>query len=261
MASASFTAAASLGACAIQPKHDDKAHIILVHGAWHGAWCWHKVIPLLRQSGHLVTAVDLPGRYSDPKKMAAIQATDYVNTVGEVIDTTNRPIVLVGHSLGGATISLVAEKYPDRVRRLIYLTAFLVPNGQTVGAVAASDKASRIRESVRRDAATNTSTVIPEAARDLFYGDCTDDDVRMAIRLLSPEPAQMNAAVMRLSTNAFEKVERVYVECIRDNAISIDKQREMRAKLPCRHVVTLDASHSPFISHPVEIAKIIAQFA
>ena len=68
---------AALGGCATAGVAPDRGHFVLVHGAWHGAWCWTKPVPLLREQGHLVTAVDPPGRWQSPAQMAGIRAADY----------------------------------------------------------------------------------------------------------------------------------------------------------------------------------------
>lgn len=186
--------------------------------------------PFARQ-GHLVAAVDVPGRWARPDVAAATTPSDFVESVGQVLRASPAPVVLVGHSLGGATISLAAEAYPDRVARPVYVSAFLVPSGQTVGAIAMSDKGALIPTSVRRDAATRTSTVIHEKAKELFYADCSDDDVDAALRLLCAEPATMTAARMSLSSDRSGRVHRTYVECLQDRAISIETQRSMAVLL------------------------------
>lgn len=256
---AAAVAALTLGGCATRGA--DRVHYVLVHGAWHGAWCWSKLVPLLREQGHLVTAVDLPGRWQAPGQLTAIRAADFAATVGQVVQASPFPVVLVGHSLGGATISLAAEQHPERIRRLVYLAAFLVPPGQSVGALAMGDKASRIPKAVRRDAATGVSVIAPEFAREVFYHDCSDDDVRMAVQLLSPEPPAMGGARLQLTPERYGGVERVYVECLQDRAISIGAQRSMQAAMPCRQVVTMDTSHSPFLSRPGELANVLSGLA
>jgi pimeloyl-ACP methyl ester carboxylesterase len=236
-------------------------HFVLVHGAWHGAWCWSKLVPLLRAQGHLVTAVDLPGRWARPETTMSLTPADFVETVGQVVRTSPLPVTLVGHSLGGATISLAAEQYADRIANLVYVAAFLVPSGQSVGTIAMADKGTLIPKAVRRDAATRTSTVIPERAKELFYKDCADDDVRAALQLLCPEPSTMSAARLSLTDAKFGRIKRYYVECLNDRAISLETQRTMQTALPCRKVFTIDSSHSPFMSRPEELASILARIA
>lgn len=262
LASGAVAAAAAVAGCAAPtPARPGQVHFVLVHGAWHGAWCWTKLVPLLRAQGHLVTAVDLPGRWQAPAAMAALRPADFADAVGQVVRASPLPVVLVGHSLGGATISLAAQADPDRIRRLVYLTAFLVPPGQAAGTLAMSDKDALIRKAVRRDAATGISSIAPEAAREVFYQDCSDDDVRMALQLLCPEPPTIGGARLQLTPERYGRVERVYVECLQDRAISIGAQRAMQAAMPCKRVVTMDTSHSPFLSRPGDLADVLGGLA
>lgn len=245
--------------CVAGRKSQAKAHFVLVHGAWHGAWCWSKVIPHLRARGHGVTAVDLPGRWRDPKELVALTADDYVNAVEQVLLTVHDPIVLVGHSLGGATISLAAERRPDRVRLLVYLAAFLVPNGQTVRSVADADNRSSVPLLVHRE--MGVSYINHDLANEVLYHDCGEADTQVAHKLLCPEPSTVMLAPIKVTPERFGRVDRAYVECLQDRAISIDAQRAMQAAQPCRQVMTMDASHSPFLSQPSEVADILVRLS
>ena len=233
-----------------------KEHYVLVHGSWHGAWCWNKVVPLLQAQGHRVTAIDLPGRGGDPEQLARLTPADYVASVTRVLDTTER-VVLVGHSLGGGTISLAAEARPEKIKTLVYLTAFLVPAGRSMGSIASSDTQSGIPKVVRRNAATGVSHLDPVFVREVFYHDCSDDDVASATRLVTAESGAMGRAPIQVSNERFGGIERVYVECLQDRAISLPVQRSMQAALPCRRVYSLDTSHSPFFSDPVSLTRVL----
>lgn len=253
--------AMTIAGCAVHETRKERAHFVLVHGAWHGAWCWNKVIPLLREHGHQVTAVDLPGRWSAPSAMSTIKPEDYAHVVEQVVRNSDRPVVLVGHSLGGATVSMAAELCANHIRRTVYLCAFMVPNGESVASILSKDQGTLIPRAVVRDAATNTSTVNPAFAREVFYEDCSDEDVRIALQLLSPEPGVMNRHQLKLSSKAYGKVDRAYIECTLDRAISIQAQRAMQAASPCSRVITLQASHSPFFSKPVEVTNALLELA
>jgi len=103
---------------------------VLIHGAWHGAWCWKKIIPLLEKEGHKVEAPDLPGHGSHIVPIAEISLQLYVNHVCKVIDSQTEPVILVGHSLGGCAISQAAEKRTEKIKTLVYLSAFLLLNDE-----------------------------------------------------------------------------------------------------------------------------------
>jgi pimeloyl-ACP methyl ester carboxylesterase len=95
----------------------------LVHGAWHGAWCWERLTPLLQRAGHAVVAMDLP---IDDN---SVSFDAYADVVCAALDGCNDDIVLVGHSYGGHTIPLVAARRP--VRHLVYLCAYIPDIGRS----------------------------------------------------------------------------------------------------------------------------------
>ena len=107
------------------------ANYVLVHGSGHGAWCWQRIVPLLEAKGHNVAAVDLPGNGHDDTPLADVTLETYAEHVCGVLDSLDGPAVLVGHSLGGISISRAAELRPYKVAVLVYLTAVLIPDGAT----------------------------------------------------------------------------------------------------------------------------------
>ena len=117
---------------------------VLVHGAWHGGWCWYKVAALLRQKGHTVLAPDLPAHGRDQTPINAVSMQSYAQRVVDVMRTANEPVILVGHSMGGFVISAAAEQQPQTVAKLVYLAAFLLDDGQTFGDAAVRDAGSTV---------------------------------------------------------------------------------------------------------------------
>jgi pimeloyl-ACP methyl ester carboxylesterase len=243
----------ALGACATTPGA--REHFVLVHGQWHDAWCWNKVVPLLTAQGHRVTAIDLPGRGGSPEELAKLTSADYVAAVTRVLDAAPEPVVLVGHSLGGGTISLAGEARPDKIKRLIYLTAFLVPPGKTMGSIAVADAQAMTSKAVQRDPATGVSRIDPAFAREVFYQDCSEADAAKAIRHLTAESPVMGRTPIQVTPERYGRLDRVYIECLQDRAISIATQRSMVAAMPCRRVHTLDTGHSPFLSNPSGVVR------
>src|SRR5690348_12061426 len=106
---------------------------VLIHGAWHGGWCWQRVTPLLEAAGHRVWAPDLPGLGSDRTPLEQVTLDTWRDFVCKHLERAGEPAILVGHSRGGVVISAVAEAMPEKIARLAYLAAFLVPDGKTLG--------------------------------------------------------------------------------------------------------------------------------
>jgi pimeloyl-ACP methyl ester carboxylesterase len=219
------------------------AKLVLVHGAWHGPWCFERVIPLLRAAGHEVAAPDLP--------VAARAMADWVAPVLEAIGTG--PAVLLGHSRGGAVISAVAEAAPEKLSRLIYLSGFLLRRGQSVLAAAQED----ILLPIVMDQESRACTLVAADAAARFYTGCSAEDVAFALARLRPEPLFGLTAPLRVTPERFGIVPRDYIECTRDQVISLAAQRRMQAAWPVQGVRTLDTGHSPFLSDPETLAAAV----
>ena len=125
---------------------------VLVHGAAHGSWCWDKVVPLLEAPGHEAIAVDLPGNtygeFDIPHNVITLDT--YAQHVCKVLDQINEPVVLVGHSLAGLTITQTAEYRPEKIKTLVYLTAVLIASGESFIPVESRDPES-MRKALNRE--------------------------------------------------------------------------------------------------------------
>jgi len=226
---------------------------LLIHGAWHGAWCWYKVVPRLEKLGHRVIAPDLPCLGRDKAPANRISLSLWRDFVCDILDAEPEPVILVGHSRAGIVISEVAEHWPDKIRTLVYLTAFLPRNGESLFDLAAQAVGSEVAPNMVMSADSSTSTVRDDAIRSGFYGECPDEDVALARMLLQPEPTLPLSTPVRISEQNYGRVPRVYIECLRDRAITPPLQKQMYAAMPCRRVLSIDTDHSPFFSRPDEL--------
>jgi pimeloyl-ACP methyl ester carboxylesterase len=225
---------------------------LLIHGAWHGGWCWHKVVPRLEKLGHRVLAPDLPSLGRDKTPVNRVSLPLWRDFVCELIDAQREPVILVGHSRGGIVVSEVAEHRPDRIRTLVYLTAFLPRDGESLFDLAAHATDSQVPPSMVMSEDKSSSIVRDEAIRSAFYGECSDDDVALARACLQPEPTLPLATPVHLTEANFGRVPRVYIQCLRDRAVTPAFAKQMIAASPCERVLTIDTDHSPFFSRPDE---------
>ncbi len=232
---------------------------VLVHGAWHGGWCWHRIVERLEAMGHRAVAPDMPGHGDDDTPIESVTLDDIVDRVCETIDIQDEKVVLVGHSYGGAMITQAAERRADRIKSLVYLTAFLLDDGQTVMDLAREDGANKLNGKVDISEGEVTASVQPHAIRECFYGECSDADVAFATERLRPEAVAGLRTPMRTSAAKFGRLPRTYIECLRDNAISLAMQRRLHAALPCQRVFRLDTDHSPFFSAPDALTEALGR--
>lgn len=228
---------------------------VLVHGAWHGSWCWSKVAPLLHAKGHTVFTPDLPGHYRSAVPCADITLETYVDSISNLIVSKNHRVILVGHSMAGVVISQVAENVPDRMEKLVYLSAFMPEaNGSLVQEEAKAKLPSVVKEITIDDQNNEITLKLSPRIAELFYGDCSVEDQGFALRHLQKQPLRPFVDTIFLSKDRFGSVPKVYIECLEDQAIHIEDQRRMHAKIQCE-VLTLRASHSPFFSMPEALVR------
>lgn len=160
---------------------------VLIHGAWHGGWCWYKVIPLLMQAGHRVVTPNLPGRGRDQTPLSDISLSKHVQHICDVLDAQPEPVILVGHSFGGVVTTQDAELHPERIKTLVYLTAFLLRDGETLReALRDATESLLIPNRIPSEDGSYT-TVREEALKEVFYDDCSEADLALARSLLVPE--------------------------------------------------------------------------
>jgi pimeloyl-ACP methyl ester carboxylesterase len=237
-------------------------NIILLHGSWHGAWCWHKVIPHLEQAGHRVHVPDLLAHGRDWRfARGRITLKQMVRQVCELVDSLPEPALIVAHSRGGIVASSVAEMRPQKVNGLVYLAAFMLRDGERVADFFRIDKDSLIPKNIRINKMTLTDSLKEEAYRPALYADCSDADVALARTLLTAEPSLPALTHLRLSPHRYGTVRRHYIELTQDKAVSITLQRKMIAASPCASVSSIDASHSAYFSCPGKLAEVIGSLA
>jgi pimeloyl-ACP methyl ester carboxylesterase len=227
---------------------------VLIHGAWHGAFCWHKVVPLLERAGHVVKAPDLPGHGADPTPRRNVTLKAYVDRVSEILDGCAEPAILVGHSMGGVVITQAGEARPDKIAALVYLAAFLPRNGQSLGDIAGRDSESHVPSGLVVSPDGAEAAFREDAQRAAFYADCSDEDAAHARARLGPQPLEPFAAPVTISEERYGKLPRFYIHCREDRALTIGLQRALVEAVPCR-TFTLATSHSPFYSDPEGLAR------
>jgi len=255
---ATAASAALAGCAAMAPTH--RAPIVLVHGAWHGSWCWDKLTPLLRARGHAVHAVDLHVGAPEQASLAG-----YARTIEQALDAQPAPAILLAHSSGALAASQAAEERPEKVATLAWLSGFVAKSGQAQRELMGADPLQKVsavlmvdfRPGTRIPLQTRIDTAKADAVKLAFYDDCSEADANAAISRLVPEPAAPSVQQLRLTEERFGRVPKAYIHCTRDNAISLPRQRQFAAQWPLKRTLSLDSSHSPFLSMPDQLAQAI----
>ncbi len=219
------------------------ATVVLVHGAWHGPWCFTKVLDGLAARGIDAVAPELP-------LLGGLGAD--AELVAELVAGIDGPVVLLGHSYGGQVISAAAADATN-VAHLVYLCALMLDEDEKLQDVMGGGP--NAYDAVKRDG--DHRVVIPELAPATFYGDCSQSDIDLALRSCRPMPASPPPGPG--GAPAWKSIPSTYVVCEQDKAIPPDSQRHL-----ARHatdVVTWDVSHSPFFSRPDLMVDLLADLA
>ena len=236
------------------------ATFLLVHGACTGGWCWEKVVPLLEAAGHKACAPDLPGLGDDQTPPANVTLADNVDKLARILDKMEEQVILVGHSLGGVTISQLAEARRRKIKALVYVCALLPTSGKSGRDMTSLEPDTLFRLSRQVSPDGKTYTFARDKLPSLFYADVSPEDRYKAMQRLRPQPLAISTTPLTLTEERFGSVPRWYIECIHDNAIRIALQRTMAKKTPCK-VLRLECGHSPFFSNPEELVEYLEMIA
>jgi pimeloyl-ACP methyl ester carboxylesterase len=236
------------------------ATFVMVHGAWHGGWCFDALRPLLEAKGHQMIAPDLPGMGGNEAALAAVTLAGWAEFIASTCCETDAPVILCGHSRGGIIISETAERVPKNVAALVYICAMLIPSGQSRADMRATNEPNPGFEAIR-SAVPYGSAIDPNGAVAVFAQLSPPDLAARATRRLVSEPDSPSNTPLSLSEAHYGSVPRHYIECLHDRAITIADQRRMQSLQPCTTVTTLAADHSPFLSAPDELANALLTIA
>lgn len=231
------------------------ARFLLIHGAGHGAWCWSAVLPALRAMGHEAQALDLPSHGADPTPVGKVTLDSYAEAI---LDALAPGTVLVGHSMGGFPISLVAERAPDRVARLVYLCAYSPWEGMTLAQMRKLVDDQPLVPALMRSADGLSVSFDPSMAQDLFYHDCPPGTLEYALTRLCPQAIAPQSTAVTLGA-AYGSVPRSYVICEDDRAIPPALQAMMAAHFAPDDVHRLACGHSPFFADPAGLAALLGR--
>lgn len=237
------------------------ARFVLVHGAFAGGWIWGPLTERLEAAGHEVAAPDLPGAGDDPTPVEEVTLDAYADRVGEILDASETPSILVANSMGGIVITQAAARRPERVKRLVYVAAFLPGDGQSLIDLTNQPEGADdlVQETVEVSGEPPVG-VLPESTVREGNRCCTDEVVEWALERTGPQPVAPFAQAVSIG-DRLDAVQRTYVICTMDRYIPPPLQRRMVKDAQVDDVVELDTDHHPQLSRTGELAKLLDERA
>ncbi len=230
---------------------------MLVHGAWQAPYVWDVVRADLEKTGNKVIVVELPGHGTDHSTTHALTLDLYRDKVIDAMSEVDGKVILVGHSMGGMVITSVAEKFPAKVSKLVYIGAFLPANGQALTDLAYSDSDSKLGPAIVPSTDQLTLDVKREALISLFINDGSEIIKQLVISNYRPEPAIPFSNRVTLTSSGFGSVEKVYVKTLHDVVISPALQDRMITAAGVKSIYEVKSSHSPFLSQPHNVSDLL----
>jgi len=241
------------------------ATFVLVHPAWFGAWCWRKVVPLLREQGHDVHTPTLTGlgeraHLAQPGVDLDTHIEDVVSAlVFEDLDE----VTVVGSSSAGMVLTGVAERVPERIARLVFLDAFVPEDRQSLRDLVPPDRLSGMLDLVRtegfgwllpRFAAPPWATFLPQAWQ------VTDEaDLAWALPRLRPTPFGHFTRAVRRSDPAAAALPRTFIRCTRWPHPGFDRYAKLAGETRGWRLRHLDVPHLPYLTHPAELVAALTE--
>jgi pimeloyl-ACP methyl ester carboxylesterase len=259
-----IAAVAALVACSsspAEPAQDPPGSFVLVHSAWLGGWAWEPVRSILTEEGSTVFAPDLPGHGADTTPPAQVTMDGYVDRVVAILDAQDDPVILVGHSLGGIVISQAAERRPEKVQGLVYLCAFLLPNGASFMSAVDGVEGSMVLDNLVMADDGHSVTIREDVMHEAFAHDVPLEAFQQVRPLIVPQPTGPLVAPLEITEARWGSVPRYYVECTADRAIPPAVQAAMYTNIPVQGLLSLETSHAPNFSAPAELAAYLLEVA
>jgi pimeloyl-ACP methyl ester carboxylesterase len=242
---------------------------VLIHGGFHGAWCWSRTIPELERLGHTAIAIDLPGHGQRRDERSTL-----ADRRGAILEVLERGDVLVGHSGGALDITIAADSAPEKIGHLIYLAGGLPAEGRTIldllgGQKAApsssgervehiTSKESGLRRIARPNAQGRLECVDFAGVHDIFYHDCDEATARWAFAHFTPAPIEFLVETISIPNYWKAALPRSYIRCLQDRA-TVTAQHAVYVDRLGVEPLTIDTSHSPFLSRPRELAELMVK--
>ena len=234
---------------------------VLVHGAWHDGSCWTTVATLLRAQGNVVLTPDLPGHGTDATALTKVTFKSYVTALIDILASVPTNIVLVGHSMGGMVITEAAARMPEKISRLIYVSAYLPRSDESVFDLIALNRSHEPFTAIelamhmsedKRSCSIDEAEIIP-----LFYNMTPPELAAHAKAIFGRQATLPLAAKVKVDLAVLEPIACTYICCSKDKVIPLHHQRRMLARRTCGTLLQIESDHSPFYSAPAQLAALL----
>lgn len=233
-----------------------KKEVVLIHGAWHGGWCWDGVKAHLEAQGFGVAAPTMPGHHPDDAR-DGITLADYIGAVTDAVDAASGPVVLAGHSSAGFLLQSAAARRPDKIAHLIFINAFILPHGKSQFDLVPPEVAAGMIGAAG-ESPDNCVPIMEEFIRTtLMSGDTREDQDRVIQRLV-PQPLALFTTPVDLEGFDPGRFDKTLLFCSRDRSLPEGAYVGMAKALGNMEIIPLDLDHEGLVTHPEQVGAAMA---
>ncbi|KAL5557134.1 hypothetical protein UlMin_039370 [Ulmus minor] len=255
-------------------ENSNSKHFVLVHGSCHGAWCWFKLVNLIKVAGHRATAIDLGASGINPKQLISQVSSfsDYIQPLLNFMSSIpqNDKVILVGHSYAGLCISLAMESFPEKFESAVFLTAYM-PHYNSPPGLLIHEFFKRTPVESLLDCQVTTiedkpvSVIFgPDYMKSKLYPHSPPEDLELAKMLIRPSGLFVEdlSKECLLTEAKYGSGKRIFIVCEEDEVMKIEFQRWMIKNYPTEEVVSIKgADHMVMLSKPQELCQILLKVA
>jgi pimeloyl-ACP methyl ester carboxylesterase len=235
--------------------------ILLIHGAWEGAWSWEHTIEHLEGNGHTVKAIDLPGHGDDKTPISEIDMALYANRVKKELEKIDGQVILVAHSFAGFIITKAAEEMPEKIEKLVYVASAIPYEGKTALEVFEEDKESEFLENLIFSEDKSIATMSRETVKNIIFTGATDAQIDVVLPKLVAQATKPFFEQVITTPENFGRIPKAYVETTLDRVVTIKGQRHIQKMVGIDEVITLESGHVPLETAPGELADALNTIA
>lgn len=230
-----------------------KKQFVLIHGAWHGGWCWEGVAAELENQGHKAIAPTMPGHYKDDDRSKIILG-DYIDKIIETVEQASGKVVLVGHSSAGFLIQSVAGKIPQKIEHLIFNNAFILQDSKSQFDIVPPEIAQGMTQAAKASP-DNCVPVMEDFIRNTLMAEAPADKQDDLITRLVPQP--LSLFTTPVSTKGFNKnrCKKTVVFCKNDVSLPPGAYLGMAQELGAYDLIELDLGHEGLFTDPGRVAQ------
>ena len=228
-------------------------HFVLLHGAWHGGWCWKGVVEGLERAGHTAEAPTMPGHHKEDDR-SGIRFNHYVEAIVRILKGQSAPVVLVGHSSAGFLMQAAAPEASDKISRMIFHNAFILPDGKSQFDLVPPDVAAGMTAAAK--ASPDNCVPVDEGfVRNMLMAGEPVETQDALISQLVPQPIALFTTPVKTGDFQALSVPRSVLFCKDDASLPPGAYLGMAQELGDYDLIEMNGGHETLFANPTALVQ------